>query len=66
VVVPASTLEEKLSELRHIGRVHLEVAPAMIVTPRINGPRHVANAERLEKLGDTERAEQLRRLAASA
>ena len=45
---PATALEKKLSQLRHVPRVQLEVAPAVVVTLRVGGPRHVVDAERSE------------------
>src|SRR5213595_2913542 len=54
---PASALQEKLAKPRHVPRVQLEIAPAVVVPFRVCGPGNILNAERREKFaaGKTQR-----------
>ena len=49
-ISPSSALQEELPKFRHVPRVQLEVAPAMIVAVGIGGPHDVVDAERREQL----------------
>ncbi len=49
LLMPATTLQKKLPDFRHITRMQLQITPAMIVPMAIRGPQDVLDAERREE-----------------